>query len=147
MPPLRRSGSSLCHRDAPARRAGGSASYRNDVAKNGGSKALAVAVYTVLRIALFLAVWLVLELLTPVHGIWAIVAAILMSGAISIVVLDRPRGRVGEAAAGFFGRINERIEASARAEDVDDGHAAPAPAPSESRDGESQSENQAVDQQ
>jgi hypothetical protein len=65
------------------------------------------------------------------------------------VVLDRPRGRVGEAAAGFFGRINDRIEASARAEDLDDGHAAPAPAPapSESRDGESQSESQAVDQQ
>jgi uncharacterized membrane protein YccC len=119
------------------------------VAKNGGSKALAVAVYTVLRIALFLAVWLVLELLTPVHGIWAIVAAILMSGAISIVVLDRPRGRVGEAAAGFFGRINDRIEASARSEDVDDPHAASAqaPEPAESRDGESQSKSQAIDQQ
>lgn len=85
-----------------------------------------MVIYTVLRIALFAAVWLVLELLTPVHGVWAIVAAILMSGAISIVVLDRPRGQVGVAAAGFFGRINARIEASARAEDVED---APPPVP------------------
>ena len=113
-----------------------------------------------LRIALFLAVWLVLELLTPVHGIWAIVAAILMSGAISIVVLDRQRGRVGVAAAGFFGRINERIEASARAEDVDDDRGSVAgvggrlagvrrrargsPA---SGEGEQQAQDQAVDQQ
>ncbi|MCX6433128.1 MAG: DUF4229 domain-containing protein [Actinobacteria bacterium] len=91
------------------------------------SKTLAVVVYTVLRIALFVAVWLVLELLTPVHGLWAIVAAILMSGAISIVVLDRPRGKVGVAAAGFFGRINARIDASARAEDVDDAEDEPTP--------------------
>jgi uncharacterized membrane protein YccC len=111
-----------------------------------GSKALAVVVYTVLRIAVFVAVWLVLELLTPIHGIWAIVAAILMSGAISIVVLDRPRARVGNAAAGFFGRLNARIEASARAEDVDDEPPA-APDPDPSGQGEGQAEHEAVDQQ
>jgi uncharacterized membrane protein YccC len=111
-----------------------------------GSKALAVVVYTVLRIAVFVAVWLVLELLTPIHGIWAIVAAILMSGAISIVVLDRPRARVGNAAAGFFGRLNARIEASARAEDVDD-EAPPEPDPDPSGQGEGQAEHEAVDQQ
>jgi uncharacterized membrane protein YccC len=91
------------------------------------SKALSVVTYTLLRVALFAAVWLALELLTPVYGLWAIVAAILMSGAISIVVLDRPRGEVGAAAAGFFGRINARIEESARAEDVDDAEDEPTP--------------------
>ena len=114
------------------------------------SKALAVVIYTVLRIALFVAVWLLLELLTPVHGLWAIVAAILMSGAISIVVLDRPRGEVGRAAAGFFGRLNARIDASARAEDVDDEPPAAPPAGTSltaSDDGEGQAEGQPVEQQ
>ena len=110
----------------------------------GGSKALAIVVYTLLRIALFAAVWLTFELLTPVNGIWAIVAALLVSGAISLVVLDRPRARVGTAAAGFFGGINERIEASARAEDDDD---PPAPSSEPSREGEQSAEGQAVDQQ
>ena len=49
----------------------------------------------------------------------AAASAILISGAISIVVLDRQRGRVGVAAGRFFGRINARIEESARAEDED----------------------------
>ncbi len=85
-------------------------------------------VYTVLRIALFLAVWLTIELLTPINGLLAIIAALLVSGAISLLVLDRQRGRAAAVAGGFFGRINERIEASARAEDVDDEPAA-APLP------------------
>jgi hypothetical protein len=84
-----------------------------------GSNAVAVAAYTLLRVGLFAVVWLVIELLTPINGVWAIVAAILMSGAISLIVLDRQRAAVGQAAAGFFGRINARIEASARAEDDD----------------------------
>jgi len=89
------------------------------VAASRGSTAKAVVVYTVLRLALFVAIWFAVNLLTPIHGIWAAVAAILISGAISLIVLDRQRGRVGHAAAGFFGRINDRIEASARAEDAD----------------------------
>lgn len=99
--------------------------YRRSVKSSGGSKAVAIIVYTALRVALFAAVWLTLELLTPISGLWAIVLAILISGAISIVVLDRPRDRVGAVAAGFFGGINERIEASARAEDIDDLDASP----------------------
>jgi len=103
-----------------------------------------VAVYTLLRVGLFAAVWLVLELLTPVSGVWAIVAAILMSGAISLIALDRQRGAVGTVAAGFFGRINDRIEASARAEDVDD-EVTPGPEASGQAEGEPQHE--AVDQE
>jgi hypothetical protein len=60
-----------------------------------------------------------IALLTPIKGVWAAVAAILVSGAISIIVLDRQRNKVGLAAGSFFGRINDRIEASARAEDDD----------------------------
>jgi len=114
------------------------------VADTGGSKATAVLVYTALRIAVFAAVWLTIELLTPLSGVWAIVVAILVSGAVSLLLLDRPRGRVGAAAAGFFGRLNERIEASARAED-DDGEP-PAPSPG-SGEGEQTAENEAVDKQ
>lgn len=85
-----------------------------------GSKALAILIYTLLRVGLFAVVWVAIELLSPIHGLLAAVAAILISGAISIVVLDRQRGAVGSVAAGFFGRINARIEASARAEDAED---------------------------
>ncbi len=98
----------------------GAAAYGNRVTSAGSSKALAVAVYTVLRVLLFAAVWLTIELLTPISGLLAIIAALLVSGAISLLVLDRQRGRAASVAAGFFGRINERIEASARAEDDDD---------------------------
>jgi hypothetical protein len=83
----------------------------------GSGNAKAILVYTVLRVALFAVVWVVIEFVTPIHGVWAAAAAILISGAISIIVLDRPRNKVGLAAGSFFGRINERIDASARAED------------------------------
>ena len=83
-----------------------------------GGTAKAVFIYTLLRVLLFAAVWALVELLTPIHGPWAAAAALLMSGAISVVVLDRQRGKVGRAAGGFFGRLNERIESSAHAEDA-----------------------------
>jgi hypothetical protein len=121
---------------------------------------MAVLVYSVLRLALLAVVWLVIELVTPVHGVWAVVVALLISGAISVVVLDRQRGAVGQVAAGFFGRINDRIEAATRAED---GEEAPASAPAAdlppadgpaadvadavSGQGEAQAQGQAVDQQ
>lgn len=76
--------------------------------------------YTVLRVLLFAGVWAVLWYLTPLDALWSAVAALLISGAISIVVLDRQRGRVGAAAGSFFSRMNERIDAATRAEDLDD---------------------------
>ena len=119
--------------------------YRIRVASPRSSKALAVLVYTVLRIALFAAVWLTIELLTPINGLLAIIAALLVSGAISLLVLDRQRGRAASVAAGFFGRINERIEASARAEDVDDEPVAPDAG--DSGEGQQGAEHEAVDKQ
>jgi len=107
------------------------------------AKGIAVLVYTLLRVALFVGVWMILVLLTPVRGLLALGAAIVMSGAISLVLLDRPRNAVGAAAAGFFGRINARIDASSGAEDAEDDAARAAT----SAQAEGQSENQAVDQQ
>lgn len=109
---------------------------------SGSAKALAVARYTVLRIGLFLAVWLILELVTPLSIGWTLIGAILMSGAISVVVLDRPRGEAGQAVGGFFRRINDRIEASARAEDFDD-----EPVRGDSGRGQSSTEHDAVGEQ
>lgn len=118
------------------------AAYRSGVvapgdASHARSKAAAILIYTLLRVALFAVVWVVVELLTPIHGVWAAVVAILISGAISIIVLDRQRGAVGALAAGYFGRINARIEASARAEDEEDGSTEP----------EGDAEQKSVDQQ
>ena len=115
------------------------------------TKAVAILVYTVLRVALFAVVWVTIEFLTPIHGLWAAASAILISGAISIVVLDRQRGEVGSVAAGFFRRINKRIEASARAEDDDAGEADDEQAidvvTTDSTEAENQTENKAIDQQ
>ncbi|MDA2987287.1 MAG: DUF4229 domain-containing protein [Candidatus Nanopelagicales bacterium] len=80
----------------------------------------ALAVYTILRVALFAVVWGVIWFLTPLDAVWSAAAAILISGAISLVLLDRQRGRVGAAAGGFFSRLNARIDAASRAEDVDE---------------------------
>lgn len=79
-----------------------------------------VLIYTFLRILLFVATWMLLELLTPLRGIWSLVVALLISGVISFFVLNHQRRAMSQVVAGFFGRINERIDASARAEDVDD---------------------------
>lgn len=87
------------------------------------AKGLAVAKYTILRIALFAAVWVVLELITPLSLAWTLIAAIVMSGAISVIVLDRSRGEAGQAVGGFFRRMNARIDASSRAEDEADDRA------------------------
>lgn len=119
--------------------------YRRRVATSGGSKTLAVLVYTALRVAVFAAVWLTIELLTPITGLLAIITAILASGAISLLLLDRQRGRAASVAAGFFGRINERIEASARAEDVDDEPVSPPTADSD--EGQKAAEDESVDKQ
>ena len=105
------------------------------MASGTGGNAKAIVIYTLLRVALFAVVWVIIELVTPIHGVWAAAAAILISGAISIVVLDRPRNKVGQAAGSFFGRINEKIDASAKAED------------DELDQREQQAEQQAVDEQ
>lgn len=80
----------------------------------------AVLRYTLLRIAIFLVIWLVIDLLTPLSTLWSAAAAILISGAISLVVLDRQRSDAGQVVGGFFSRLNARIDAATRREDDDE---------------------------
>lgn len=134
------------------RRAYGGAVARSD------SKAWSVLTYTLLRVAIFLVFWLPLQFLTPLRGLLAIVAALLMSGAVSLIVLDRQRGLAGQAVARFFHGINARIDASTRAEDgiddelVDDESvrfgppSTPAEPSAERSEAEQRSDEHAVDQ-
>lgn len=78
---------------------------------------IAIVVYTVLRVLLLLAVWGLITWLTPLQGLWALALALLISGSISLFVLDRQRDEMSVGVARFFSGINERIDASARAED------------------------------
>ncbi|MHB1067836.1 MAG: DUF4229 domain-containing protein [Candidatus Nanopelagicales bacterium] len=112
-----------------------------------GSKAVAIIVYTVLRLALWVAAWLLIVLLTPVKGIWAAAAGILISGAFSLVLLDRQRSAVGAAVSGFVGRINARIEAAAAAEDELAADGTSADGSADSADGEQGPQGQSVGQQ
>lgn len=82
------------------------------------SRWLNFATYTVVRLLLWLGVWAILQFLTPVKGILAVVLALLISSAISIVLLDRQRDAMSESVGSFFGGINQKIENSAAAEDV-----------------------------
>lgn len=79
-----------------------------------------VLTYTLMRVLLFIAVWLLLQLLSPLRGLWALALALLVSGAISFFLLNRQRDAMSGVVAGFFGRINARIDANTRKEDDDD---------------------------
>ena len=102
----------------------GEAKRRTDA--GAGRRWLAFAVYTLLRLVLLIAIWVLIAWLTPVKGLWALALALLVSGAVSLFLLDRQRDAMSIGVSRFFTGINERIEASARAEDVD-------PVPSEHR--------------
>ena len=91
--------------------------YRGGVSDRGNGGALSIAVYTAMRVGLFLGVWLLLQLLTPLRGLWAVAVAILASGLISLFLLNRQRLAMSSVVGGFFGRINARIDAASRSED------------------------------
>lgn len=80
---------------------------------------LSLIVYTALRIAIFALAWFLIAWLTPIKGGYAAVLAILVSGIVSIPLLSHQRDLVSVGVANFFGRMNARIDASARAEDDD----------------------------
>ena len=75
-----------------------------------------VLVYTVLRIGLFLLVGAVMAA-AGARGWLLLVLAFLVSGLLSLILLDRPRQAVGGQVSGYFTRLNERIDTAARAED------------------------------
>ena len=86
--------------------------------RSAGSRWLPLLRYTLLRLALLIAAWAVIAWLTPVKGLWALALALLVSGAISLFVLDRQRDAMSLGVARFFTGINERIDAATRAEDA-----------------------------
>jgi len=83
----------------------------------------AIVIYTVMRLGLLLGVWWLIQLVSPLRGLWALVVAVLVSGVISWFALDRQRSAMSAVVGGFFGRINDRIEAASRAEDEADDQA------------------------
>lgn len=111
----------------------------HDVAYGGyvlaeGPRWVSVVVYTLLRVLVLVAVWVLIQVVTPWRGLTAIAVALLISGGISLFLLDRPRGQMAIGVGSFLQRINDRIDASARAEDVDDDQ--------DHRDGQAVGQNQ-----
>lgn len=104
--------------------------------------ARAFVVYTLLRLLLLGAVWGVIQLTTPLRGLLALAVALLVSGLVSVFVLDRQRERLSVGVAGFFQRLNARIDASTRAEDEWDDERRTVAA----SEGEQAAEQQAVDE-
>lgn len=90
-----------------------------------------ILVYSLLRLLLLVAVWLPLQFLTPLRGVLAIVVALLLSGVLSYLVLDRQRDAMSSVLGGVFARIDERIE---RGKAAEDGHLE-ASAPDDAADG------------
>jgi Protein of unknown function (DUF4229) len=76
----------------------------------------AFAVYSGLRLVLLLAVGGLLYL-TGARGFLLILLAFLVSGALSLVWLDRPRATMSAGFGRVMGRMNDRIDAAAAAED------------------------------
>jgi hypothetical protein len=75
--------------------------------------------YTLARVALLLIVMVPLAL-AGLRGLWLLVAAFLVSGAMSLFLLDGLRAGFSGRMSGYFTRLNRRIDESARAEDFDD---------------------------
>lgn len=76
--------------------------------------------YTLLRVLFVVLSWLLIQLVTPVRGLWAIALAIAISAVFSILFLGRQRDAMSGSLYGFFRRINERIDAASAKEDYDD---------------------------
>jgi hypothetical protein len=78
-----------------------------------------VFVYTLLRIAMLVVVGAVLYVV-GVRGVWLILFAFLVSGVLSAFVLRTPREGAVIGFTSVYRGINDRIDASTRAEDADD---------------------------
>ncbi len=77
-----------------------------------------VLTYTTWRIAIFV-VTLVVLYLVGLRDVWLLVLAFLISGVVSIFVLNRRRQQAVGGFTSVFRRMNDRIDASTRAEDDD----------------------------
>ena len=79
---------------------------------------IAVLTYTLARLALLAVVYGV-GYLAGLRDLTLLVSAFLGSGLVSLVVLNRQRDALGSGVTGFFTRINDKIDANTRKEDVD----------------------------
>lgn len=74
--------------------------------------------YTLARFGL-LAATLVVGYIAGLRGLWLYVGAFIGSGALSLVLLDRQRNAMGNKVTGYFEKLNDKIDESARKEDID----------------------------
>jgi hypothetical protein len=77
-----------------------------------------VLIYTLARLALFAAVLAPLYVL-GLRGFLLLVLAVVLSGVLSLVLLNRVRAGFSSVVSGYFSRVNQRIDAATRAEDDD----------------------------
>jgi len=80
---------------------------------------LAFIRYTTLRLAFLLAVGVVAYFF-GLRDLTLLIVAFLGSGILSFVLLDRQRDALGESVGNVFTRINARIEANTKSEDIAD---------------------------
>lgn len=80
---------------------------------------LAFIRYTTLRLAILLAVGVVAYFF-GLRDVMLLIVAFLGSGILSFILLDRQRDALGESVGSVFTRINSRIEANTKSEDIDD---------------------------
>lgn len=78
-----------------------------------------ILIYTIARIGLLVLVGVPLYL-AGARGYLLLIAAFLISGLLSFILLNGPRSGFSRKLAGVFQRMNDRIDSSARAEDDDD---------------------------
>lgn len=74
--------------------------------------------YTTLRLAMLILVGGI-AYLVGLRGLPLAVVAFLGSGVVSFIVLDRQRDALGQSVGGWFQRMNARIDADTRKEDLD----------------------------
>ena len=78
----------------------------------------AVLTYSLARLGILLAV-LALAYLAGLRDIWLLGSSFLGSGVISFLVLDQQRTAMGQRIAGYFGKINSKLDENTRKEDID----------------------------
>ena len=73
--------------------------------------------YTLARIVL-LAIFLGLGYLAGLRGAILLILSFLGSGLVSLIVLNNQRSQLGARIANYFSRINAKIDANSRKEDL-----------------------------
>ena len=81
---------------------------------------MAILIYTGMRLLLLVAVIGLFHAL-GMRGILLLVSGFLVSAVLSYFLLSAPRAAMAQKMSGFFGRLNNRIDAATQGEDVEPG--------------------------